>query len=320
MANFNLSKLLALSLLIAINTVNVSALNAQPTPTASAAKSASSTSAKLSGIKSQDATVPPISFPVQIAFSSVLILTGAYMLLAARRYFFVMCAISGVYLWGMLAYATLSAFETAITFQSRDLIYIVTLVVVCGAGGGGEKTYFFGPFFLLTKETSVLEVLDDRISIFRAYIRISVVGNGLIKGNLNGDPTVPLRFLLEVALSIMFYILIFYHDRYIGSFGSAFVGAFAIGLGVDTFMKTGFQSAVLYFMGGSNAPPQFTTSVAMYAMLGAIIGGGLVGGVIQLFVTAPLQRDYASPEDEEENEAIKRSGTLHKKPIRMGSD
>ncbi|KAJ1562805.1 hypothetical protein HK096_002607, partial [Nowakowskiella sp. JEL0078] len=289
-----MNKSLAISLLLLdFVTCFANAATTTATKTATATATASPVSTALASA----ATVQPFSTASQIILAVVLIATGLYFIVAATRYFVVLCILSGASMAGLLSYVFLSSIESAVAFSNRDLIYIIAMAIFYILGGLASWKYWTVGFPALGMLFGFL---------LSVWIQ-SFVSNGLIPGNLNGDPTVPLRFLFECI------------HRFVTTFGGAFIGAFATALGVDYFVNTGFRIAIAFFLGGVNSPLKFQATTVMYGLLGGILGAGIIGGLLQIYVTAPIKREYRSQAvDDKDDFQLGRSGTLHKKPIKLG--
>jgi hypothetical protein len=97
--------------------------------------------------------------------------------------------------------------------------------------------------------------------------------DGLIQSNAG-------RIIFIVILTILGLLFACFFKNTLIILATALIGAYAIILGIDLFVRTGFAQSVRKFVDG-NHDTSYQTNVKVYLMLAGVIGFFIVGSIFQ---------------------------------------
>ena len=196
-----------------------------------------------------------------ILLAIFLILTGLTLVFLGSRLFRPILFISGFYFFAVITYPILSAIDASKPFENRELVYLVSILVVGIVGG-----FLFCCFWKIG-----LSAIGALLGFTFGMFVLGLVNGGTITSSTG-------RIVFLAVVSVVGAIAIHYFERPILILGTAFPGSYAFFFGLDVFTKTGFNRAARAFLGGNIG---YVVGNEVYYMIGGFLGLGLVGAIIQ---------------------------------------
>lgn len=106
-----------------------------------------------------------------------------------------------------------------------------------------------------------------------AIFILSLTSNGLIQSNTG-------RIIFIVIFVLVGLLLTFFFENEVIIFGTAFIGSYAIFIGIDMFACTGFANSIRSFLDG-NHNIVYNADVKVYLMIAGMIVLFIIGAVFQ---------------------------------------
>jgi len=200
--------------------------------------------------------------PQAIVTGVILILTGIIFCFFGRRVYRLTLFLIGFYIGTIIAWIVISnaggfkgtAGQTILLIVSLAIGFVVGLIFMCCAS---VAVWLLGA---LAGHALALFILAWR-------------SDGLIHSNAG-------RIAFIVVLTILGLLLACFFKNTLIILATAFIGAYAIILGIDLFVKTGFAQSVRAFLDRNNDTP-YTTNTKVYLMLAGMVGFFIVGSLFQ---------------------------------------
>ncbi|KAJ3045303.1 hypothetical protein HK097_001253 [Rhizophlyctis rosea] len=194
---------------------------------------------------------------------AILIITGLIMVFLGHKLWKPIWFICGFYAGGVIGLVILSAIESRGTNlgPNRDLIYII-LCIILGL--------MFGGMFLCLIKLAIFAV---------GGLLGFVVATAILAGITSGPIATSLgRGLFIAGMIILFAILVAVIERPILVLATAFVGAFAVLIGVDAFVQAGLARATSLLLRGGGLT---VTDKILWIEIAAFLVLGAIGAVVQ---------------------------------------
>ncbi|CEG68780.1 hypothetical protein CU097_015851 [Rhizopus azygosporus] len=208
-----------------------------------------------------------------IVFSVVAFVTGGYLCFLGGVFQSFTMFIVGFYVGANVAFIVLTNAKADYGANTDTILLVVSIVagVLCG---GLLCCCFFLAVYLL----------GALLGYLAALWLLSWNTNGLIQSNWG-------RAILIVCFVIAGVILIAFLERPVFVIATAFIGSFAIFVGVDIYVKTGFLELVNQLLHARTMDLVVDATPALRGMLAGCLGLALVGSLIQWCM---LRRDSAT--------------------------
>ncbi|KAJ1569374.1 hypothetical protein HK096_003320 [Nowakowskiella sp. JEL0078] len=202
----------------------------------------------------------------------ILIIAGLAMAFFGYALFKVVLFIGGFFLFSGLAYVGLNIIQssfpsTANAFAQNGLVIYFVVCMVVGALGGG---------LTLCLWRVGLSAIGGLLGFVAAVAIEQCVEGGLIKSEIG-------RIVFIAIFVIVFAIAIHFLEKPLIILGTALPGSYAAVWGLDIFINTGFKNAAVTLLQNSG---EIHVTTTIWIMFGAFIGIGLLGGLVQFFVTS----------------------------------
>lgn len=215
-----------------------------------------------------------------IILSALLFLTGGYLCFLGGIYQRLTIFTIGFYAGSNLTYVILlnANFDGG---TNTDTIFLVITVVVGILTGRMLLCCFFLAVYLV----------GALVGYFSALWLLSWVTNGLIQSNWG-------RAILIIVFVVVDMVLVAFFERLLMMVATAFIGSFAVFIGLDVYLTTGFAESVMSFLRAwkttaetsSLSSSAKTTSIIVIAeatpqlrgMLIGCLGLALIGTLVQL--------------------------------------
>jgi len=195
----------------------------------------------------------------------ILLSTGIMFCFFGRRIYHLTLFLLGFYIGSILGWIILTNNEPASGYggnNSPTIILIVSLAI----------GFLVGMIFICLADFAIY-LLGALVGYALALFLLSWANNGIIQSKTG-------QIIFIVALIIIGIILIHFFKDDVIIFGTAFIGAYAIILGIDMFAQTGFTDSVRSFLDG-NHKVMYNATTKVYLMLGGLLGFFILGGVYQ---------------------------------------
>ncbi|KAI8067984.1 hypothetical protein BC940DRAFT_300037 [Gongronella butleri] len=200
-----------------------------------------------------------------IVLSVILFISGAYLCFLGGVHQHFTMFIVGFYVGANVAYIILSnAKETYGSESTTQTVLLVVSVVVGILAGLLLSCCFFLAVYLC----------GGLAGFFLALWILSWTTNGVIQSNWG-------RAILIIVLVVVGIVLMIFFERPLMVIATAFIGSFAIFLGIDIYVQTGFAHAVTDFLHARTSTVIADATPQLRAMLGGCLGLAIVGGLIQ---------------------------------------
>ncbi|RGB34670.1 hypothetical protein C1646_624269 [Rhizophagus diaphanus] len=210
------------------------------------------------GIGEQNGSLTPHA----IVTGVILIVTGIIFCFFGRKVYRLTLFLIGFYVGTIIAWVTISnaggfngtASQTILLVVSLAIGFVVGLIFMCCA-------------------TLAVWLLGALAGYTFALFILSWRSDGLIHNNAG-------RIVFIVVLTILGLLLACFFKNTLIILATAFIGAYAIILGIDLFARTGFAQSVRAFLDKNNDTP-YTTNTKIYLMLAGMLGFFIVGSLFQ---------------------------------------
>ncbi|CAG8481077.1 4761_t:CDS:2 [Acaulospora morrowiae] len=202
-----------------------------------------------------------------IIIGIILIITGIIYCFFGRRIYHLTLFLLGLYIGSILGWIILTNNEPASGYagdNSDTVILIASLAI----------GFLVGLTFICLS-TLAIHLLGALAGYSFAMFILSWSSNGIIQSKAG-------QIVLIVTFTVIGVILIHFFRDDVIIFGTAFIGSYAIILGVDMFAQTGFSDSVRTFLDGNHKVIYHATT-KVYLMLVGMIGLFIVGGAYQHF-------------------------------------
>jgi len=203
--------------------------------------------------------------PHEIVAGIILIVTGLIFCFFGRRVYRLTLFLIGFYIGTIIAWIALTNGEPTGGFKgtaSQTIILIVSLAI----------GFIVGLIFMCCSSVAIW-LLGALAGYAFALFILAWRSDGLIQSKAG-------RIIFIIVLTILGLLLACFFKNTLIILGTAFIGAYAIILGIDLFAKTGFSQSVGAFMDG-NHNTTYTTNTKVYLMLAGMIGFFIVGSIFQ---------------------------------------
>ncbi|KAI8975014.1 hypothetical protein BDB01DRAFT_728555 [Pilobolus umbonatus] len=205
-----------------------------------------------------------------IVFSIVLFVTGAYLCFVGGVYQNFTMFIVGFYLGATVAFVVLNNVDEKLGDNSDTIMLVVCIVVGILAGGLLCCCFFLAVY-----------ILGILLGLFVASWILSWSSNGLIQTTWG-------RAILYICLGILGLVLMIFFERIIFVISTAFIGSFAIFLGIDVYAKTGLLELVKQMFRAKSLSMAVDATPQLRGMLGGVLGLAIVASLIQWLI---IRRD-----------------------------
>ncbi|KAI9027670.1 hypothetical protein CLU79DRAFT_740217 [Phycomyces nitens] len=209
-----------------------------------------------------------------IVLSVILFLTGAYLCFLGGVHQNTTMFLVGFYVGSNVAYIVLTNAKADYGENTATILLVVSVVVGLLAGLLLSCCFFLAVY-----------LLGALLGYMAALWLLAWANNGLIETNWG-------RAILIVCFVIAGVILMAFLERPMIVIATAFIGAFAIFIGVDLYVKTGFVEAVETFLRVKNLGV-FEATTQVRGMLGGTLGLALVGALLQWLLIRRSERDIS---------------------------
>uniref|UniRef100_A0A1D1Z0G6 Transmembrane protein 198 n=1 Tax=Anthurium amnicola TaxID=1678845 RepID=A0A1D1Z0G6_9ARAE len=207
--------------------------------------------------------------PHEIASGVILIVTGLIFCFFGRRVYRLTLFLIGFYIGTIIAMVALSNGEPSGGFGGKSLASRTIILIVSLAVG-----FVVGLLFMCCS-TVAIWFLGALAGYTLALFLLAFRSDGLIHSNAG-------RIVFIIALTILGLLLACFFKDTLIILATAFIGAYAIILGIDLFARTGFAQSIRSFMvGGNHNIPDYTTNTKVYLMLAGMIAFFIVGSIFQ---------------------------------------
>jgi MFS family permease len=218
-------------------------------------------------ISAQDAAGEPGSKLTVHAIISgiILIITGIIFCFFGRRYYRTVLFLVGFYIGAIITWIILTNREPSGGFAGAASLTII-LIVSLAVG------FVVGLIFMCCSTIAVWFLGALAGYLFSLWI-LAWASDGLIHSKAG-------RIIFIIVLTLIGLLLaIFFKNTFI-ILGTAFIGAYAIILGIDLFARTGFALSVKAFMDG-NHDTDYKVNTKVYLMLAGMIVLFILGSIFQ---------------------------------------
>ncbi|ORX61501.1 hypothetical protein DM01DRAFT_1332101 [Hesseltinella vesiculosa] len=171
----------------------------------------------------------------------------------------------GFYLGANIAYIVLSNAKEDFGGESKTQTILLVVSIVAGILAGLLLSCCF---FL------AVYVCGGLLGYFLALWILSWTTNGVIQSNWG-------RAVLIIVLVIVGIVLMVFFERTLMVIATAFMGSFAIFVGIDIYAKTGFANTVANMLHARSATVVTTADGPLRGMLAGCLGLAIVGSLIQ---------------------------------------
>ncbi|KAF7722743.1 hypothetical protein EC973_002727 [Apophysomyces ossiformis] len=198
-----------------------------------------------------------------VILSIILFITGGYLCFAGGVHQHFTMFLVGFYSGSSVAYVVLTNAKDNYGANTETILLVVCVVVGVLAGLLLSCCFFLAVY-----------LLGALLGYMAALWLLSWSTAGLIQTNWG-------RAILIVCFIIAGVVLMAFLERPMVVIATAFVGAFAIFIGIDLYAKTGFAQAVSNFQHVHDVSAVVNSSPQVRGMLGGCLGLAIVGALIQ---------------------------------------
>jgi len=217
-------------------------------------------------INAQDPGEPGSKLTVHAIIAGIiLIITGIIFCFFGRRVYRLTLFLIGFYIGTIIALVALSNGEPQGGFAgaaSNTIILVVSLAI----------GFVVGLIFMCCSTIAVWLLGALAGYVFALWI-LAFASGGVIHSKAG-------RIIFIVVLVLIGLLLAIFFKNILIILGTAFIGAYAIILGVDLFVRTGFASSVRAFMVG-NHDADYEVNTNVYIMLVALFVLFILGSIFQ---------------------------------------
>ncbi|KAI8340827.1 hypothetical protein BC941DRAFT_418282 [Chlamydoabsidia padenii] len=198
-----------------------------------------------------------------IVLSVILFITGAYLCFLGGVHQHFTMFIVGFYVGSNVAYIVLLNAKADYGPNTETILLVVSVVVGILAGLLLSCCFFLAVY-----------LVGALLGYMVALWLLSWVTNGLIQTNWG-------RAILIIVFVIVGIILMAFFERILMVIATAFIGSFAIFIGVDIYTKTGLAESVISFLQARSTSVIAEATPQLRGMLGGCLGLAIVGSLIQ---------------------------------------
>ncbi|KAI8099812.1 uncharacterized protein BX664DRAFT_322183 [Halteromyces radiatus] len=198
-----------------------------------------------------------------IVLTVILFITGGYLCFLGGVHQHFTMFIVGFYVGSNVAYIILLNAKEDYGSNTETILLVVSVVVGILAGLLLSCCFFLAVY-----------LVGALLGYFAALWLLSWVTNGLIQSNWG-------RAILIIVFVIVGVILMAFFERILMVIATAFIGSFAIFIGVDIYVKTGFAESVINFLRARSVTLIAQATPQLRGMLGGCLGLAIVGALIQ---------------------------------------
>ncbi|KAI7890419.1 uncharacterized protein EV154DRAFT_603269 [Mucor mucedo] len=198
-----------------------------------------------------------------IAFSVLLIVSGAYLCFLGGVYQTFTVFIVGFYVGSNIAYIIMTNAKSDFGTNSQTILLCVSIGVGLIVGG-----------LLSCCLSLAVYLVGALLGYALALWLLSWVSNGLIQTNWG-------RAILIICFVIAGVVLMAFLERPMFVIASAFIGSFAIFAGADVYVKSGFLELIDQLLHARQLDILVNATVPLRGMLGGCLGLAIVGSLIQ---------------------------------------
>ncbi|GBC01196.1 hypothetical protein RclHR1_00410023 [Rhizophagus clarus] len=200
--------------------------------------------------------------PHQIVTGVILIVTGIIFCFFGRRVYKLTLFLIGFYIGTIIAWIVISNAGGFKSAAGETILLIVSLAI----------GFVVGSIFMCCSSVAIW-LLGALAGYAFALFILAWRSDGLIHSNAG-------RIIFIVALAILGLLLACFFKNSLIILGTAFIGAYAIILGIDLFVRTGFAQSVRAFLDRNDDTP-YATNTKVYLMLAGMLGFFIVGSLFQ---------------------------------------
>lgn len=215
-------------------------------------------------IEQVQSQVQQLSMAQSVVVGVILLVIGFLYCFFGRKLYNLTLFILGSIIGSYIAFVVLNRAEPPSGYTSEPSTNTLIILLVALAVG------FIVGILLICCSTVAIWLLGLVAGMALANFILALGDGGLIKNDAG-------RIVFIVIFAILGLILACIFEEVIIILGTAFIGAYAIILGIDMFANTGFRLSVRAFLDGT----PYSTSRDIYLMLGGLIGLFIVGSFVQ---------------------------------------
>ncbi|CAO3583525.1 unnamed protein product [Absidia cylindrospora] len=171
--------------------------------------------------------------------------------------------IVGFYVGSNVAYIILINAKDDYGSNTATILLVVSVIVGILAGLLLSCCFFLAVY-----------LVGALLGFFAALWLLSWVTNGVIQSNWG-------RAILIIVFVIVGIVLMAFFERILMVIATAFIGSFAIFIGIDVYLKTGFVESVISFLRARSTSIIAEATPQLRGMLGGCLGLAIVGALIQ---------------------------------------
>ncbi|CAG8461142.1 17167_t:CDS:2 [Cetraspora pellucida] len=204
--------------------------------------------------------------PHEIVVGIILIVTGCIYCFFGRRVYYLTLFLIGFYIGVIVMWMALTNNEPPSGFSGANSPTIILLVSLAAG-------LFLGLLFVCCAEVAIW-LLGALAGYLFALFILAWAPGGVIHSSTG-------RIIFIVVCALIGLLLTCFFIDTIIIVATAFIGAYAIILGVDMFVRTGFSQSVVSFLNGNRDIPPYETNTKIYIMLGAMVALFIIGAFFQ---------------------------------------
>lgn len=217
--------------------------------------------------------------PQLIITGILLIITGIIFCFFGRRIYRLTLFMIGFYIGTIITWVGLTNGEPDGGYAGADNLSATIILLVSLAVG-----FVVGLIFMCLT-TVAIWFLGALVGYTFALFILAWSSDGVIHQKVA-------RIIFIVALTVIGLMLACCFKNALIILGTSFIGAYAIILGIDIFVRTGFAQSVRAFTDGNHDIP-YKTNTKVYLMLGGMIALFIVGSLFQF----RYHKDRFGPDD-----------------------
>ncbi|ORZ13157.1 hypothetical protein BCR42DRAFT_355462 [Absidia repens] len=198
-----------------------------------------------------------------IVLTVILFVTGGYLCFLGGVHQHFTMFIVGFYVGSNVAYIILINAKDDYGSNTATILLVVSVVVGILAGLLLSCCFFLAVY-----------LVGALLGFFAALWLLSWVTNGVIQSNWG-------RAILIIVFVIVGIVLMAFFERILMVIATAFIGSFAIFIGIDVYLKTGFVESVISFLRARSTSVIAEATPQLRGMLGGCLGLAIVGALIQ---------------------------------------
>jgi len=209
-----------------------------------------------------------------VVFSIVLFITGLYLCFVGGVYQNFTMFIVGFYVGSTVAMIVLTNVQDKLGTNGDTILLVVSIIVGILTGG-----LLCCCFFLAVYMLGIL------LGLFVASWLLSWSTNGLIQSEWG-------RAILFICFAIAGLLLMVFFERIMFIISTAFIGSFAIFLGIDVYAKTGLLELVQSMYRAKRLDLVIQATPQLRGMLGGVLALTIVGALVQWMLVRRDKSEY----------------------------